>query len=191
MDVPALASSVGLRLRDVFVGDVGEVGEVGTDVLPSFLPLPTKSADSLKDPAVSTFFTGRIVSTPVPKSASRIKVPRMSLRSAYDDRRPERMEPVYAGGAPKGEEPPDDCGGVAGPVLSSAEELISADGSSDGTSCSSISTGTGLMTIVECAACKFNPIAARVGIGSLPLVAALVSTDACPSSSNTDPSSST
>jgi hypothetical protein len=76
-------------------------------------------------------------------------------------------------------------------MLSSAEELISPDANNDGTSRSSTSFGAGLMIIVECEASIFDPIAREPVIGSLPLVATLVSIDAYSSSSITDPSSST
>lgn len=86
---PALAVSLEAR-REV-------VGEV----LPSLRP--TYSDDSLSEPTESTFFTGRMVSTPVPRSAgvNIVPVPSTEVRAANDARRPERTDPEYAGGAPK------------------------------------------------------------------------------------------
>jgi len=76
------------------------VGEVG---LPSLRRLPTNSDDSLSEPTGSTFFTGRMVSTPVPRSAglNTVPVPSTDVRAAYDARRAERTDPEYAGGAPR------------------------------------------------------------------------------------------
>lgn len=93
-DRPAFERSLEVRLC---------VGERGDETLPSFRMLPTNSEDSLSEPAGSTFFTGRIVSIPVPRSASLSTVPGPSVdvRAAYDARLAERGEPEYAGGAPK------------------------------------------------------------------------------------------
>ena len=66
------------------------------DVLPSRLRrLPTYSSERRRDLIVSTFFTGRIVSTPLPMSASPSTVPEATLlRAAYEARRDDRTEPV-------------------------------------------------------------------------------------------------
>lgn len=79
---------------------VDAVGEVGA--LVSFLKFPTNSADNLSDPTGSTFFTGRMVPTPSPISASfsTVPVPSTEVLAAYDERRVLRNDPVYAGGAP-------------------------------------------------------------------------------------------
>lgn len=79
------------------------VDDVGEGPLASFLKLPTYSADNLSDPTGSTFFTGRIVSMPFPMSAAlnTVPVPSMDVRAAYEARRVLRIDPVYAGGAPK------------------------------------------------------------------------------------------
>ena len=92
-DFPALCASLAARLWGVFVleGDDGV-----DDVLPSRLRrLPTYSSERRRDRIVSTFFTGRIVSTPLPMSASPSTVPEATLlRAAYEARREERTEPV-------------------------------------------------------------------------------------------------
>ena len=78
----------------------GAIGEVG--LLPSLRRLPTNSDDSLSEPTGSTFFTGRMVPTPVPRSAgvNTVPAPSTDVRVAYDAR-VERTDPEYAGGAPK------------------------------------------------------------------------------------------
>ena len=67
------------------------IGEVG---LPSLRRLPTNSDDSLSEPTGSTFFTGRMVPTPVPRSAgvNTVPVPSTDVRVAYDAR-VERTDP--------------------------------------------------------------------------------------------------
>ena len=72
-----------------------EDGARGEEPLPSLFILPTNSADRRKDPTGSTFLIGRIVSTPVPRSASLTTVPDpfKDVLSLYDDRRVPRMEP--------------------------------------------------------------------------------------------------
>jgi hypothetical protein len=80
---PALADSLEARR--------GAIGEVG---LPSLRRLPTNSDDSLSEPTGSTFFTGRIVPTPLPRSAgvNTVPAPSTDVRAAYDAR-VERTDP--------------------------------------------------------------------------------------------------
>lgn len=102
MTLPARSASDTLRLNDEEGRSLG--GVVGDDGEVSLLLVPTYSADSLREPAASTLLTGLMVSTPEPRSASRMIVPAPVILclAAYEDLIAERMEPVYAGGEPKG-----------------------------------------------------------------------------------------
>src|SRR6266404_5246243 len=81
-DRPALAASLAARLcaeeNLSFTGDV--VGDVVKELEPLRM-FPTYSDESRKEPEASIFFTGRIVSTPVPISASRTMVPFGAVRA--------------------------------------------------------------------------------------------------------------
>ena len=92
---PPRSDALALRLNDdrSLVGEVDDGDWGGSSLLRA---VPTYSAESLREPMVSTFFTGLIVSTPEPKSASRITVPApvVLCLAAHDERFIDRTEPV-------------------------------------------------------------------------------------------------
>jgi len=151
---------------------MGDVGDVGTD--PALLPsrarmLPTYSDDNRNEPVVSIFFTGRIVSTPVPKSASRTTVPFEAVRAAYDDRLGVVGVRTYAGGAPRSGLALASVG-LGGPVSDRAA-------SSFGTTCPSGDANWDRTTTVACCAEISDPIPPGLSGISLPFVAASVFTE--------------
>ena len=69
-------------------------GVIGEVELPSLCRLPTNSDDGLSEPTGSTFFTGRMVPTPVLRSAgvNTVPAPSTDVRVPYDAR-VERTDP--------------------------------------------------------------------------------------------------